>query len=230
MLSRLGILAVAVTAACASAPREPRAPAPGMITGLIRDAATGSGIENATIELRSPGHDVVRDRTDDNGAYMVPLLPPGQYTVTALIGKSPIAERTAEVRAGEVTGLDFAVGSLAVDAADLDKPGAPKLWRYRPSDADPSTATIEGTVSDLRQLRIPGAVVSVTSSGTVITEQTVTDDRGRFTIGALAPGHYDVVAYYAVLQRGQIEVRRNRVRVDGGEVVEVPFWLDTAAR
>ena len=42
--------------------------------------------------------------------------------------------------------------------------------------------------------------------------------------------HYDVVAYYSVLQRGQIEVRRNRVRVDGGEVVEVPFWLDTAAR
>lgn len=228
-LRRAPVVLVAL-AACHRSP-PPRPPiAQGMIAGLIRDAVSGEAVENAIVAIRRPGELATqRHRSDVNGAFMIPALPPGHYDVVAYVDALAIGASGADVRPGEVVGLDFTVGH--VDATpDLNAPGAPALWRYRPRDADPLTGVIEGTVADIHNLRLPAAVVSVTVTGTIETQQTVTDAQGRFAVRDLAPGSYDVSAYYAVVRRGQIEVRRSRVIVAGGEAVVVPLWLDTDGR
>lgn len=228
MRRRLGISALLLgLAACHGRLQAPAAPRPGMIAGLVRDAGTGEAIANSIIVLRRPGAiEPVRDVADGNGAYMIPSVPPGRYTVHAYVAQTLVGEREAEVRPNEITGVDFTVGHVAIDS-DLDTPGSPALWHYRPHGADPLTGAIEGTVADLHLARLAGAAVTVTSSGTVTTEATVTDDQGRFRIAELPPGRYDVSAFYDVVGRGQIEVRRSRVQIGGGDVVVVPLWLDT---
>ena len=114
-----------------------------------------------------------------------------------------------------------------VDVPDPNAPGAPTLWRYRPAGADPTAGVIEGTVADmLSHERMRGAVVTIVRVGTLETHPTVTDDQGRYRLEGLAPGAYDVSAYYSVVRRGQLEVRRGNVDVVGGETVVVPLWLE----
>lgn len=225
MRSCLVVLALVI--GC-SHPR-PTGPAPrGMIAGVIRDAVSGAGVAEAVITLRRPGELApVSDRSTGDGTYMIPDLPAGTYQVSAYVDTRLVGERSADVRGGEVIGLDFAVPPPGLTLPDPTAPGAPTLWRFRPTDADPSRGVIEGTVADaLRQRRVAAAVVSVTRTGTIETVQTITDDRGRFRV-ELAPGIYEVSAYYTVLQRGQLEVKRSQVEVAGGETVIVPLWLET---
>ena len=217
-----------VLAACHGAtPPTAKPIVPGMIAGLVRHAHTGEAVERAIVVVRRPGEIApLRHFSDDNGAFMIADLPPGHYDVVAYVDQLAIGERADDVRAGQMVGLDFTVRH-DLDPPDLNAPGAPSLWRYRPPGADPTTGVIAGTVADLRFQRVAVAVVTVTVSGTVDAQQTVTDGHGRFELRDLAPGSYDVSAEYAVLRRGQIEVRRSRVIVAGGEVVVVPLWLDT---
>jgi len=196
-----------------------------MIAGLIRDSASGGAIGSATIVVRRDGElEPLRDQSDGNGAFMIPDLAPGPYEVTVYVQSVAVGQRRAIVAPGEVIGLDFAVGSVALD---LNAPGAPALWHYRPVGAEPTVGTIEGTVADLHNARLPSAVVSVTPTGTVAAQQTITDEQGRYAVHELEPGSYEVSAYYSVVTSGTVEVRRSRVIVAGGEVVVVPLWLDT---
>lgn len=221
---------VAITGCFHRGASEPT-PSPGMIAGLIRDAASGEAIQNAIIVVRRPGEIApTREESDVNGAYMIAELPAGSYAVTAYVAKTIIGERNAEVRPGETLGLDFTVGHVEGDVPDLNAPGAPALWRFRPRDAEPTLGRIEGTVADIHFARLVSAVVTVVSAGQMRTEQTITDEHGRFTVDELPPGTYEVSAYYSVAGRGAIEVRRSRVLVAGGEVVVVPLWLDTENR
>jgi hypothetical protein len=57
------------------------------------------------------------------------------------------------------------------------------------------------------------------------TQQTVSDDYGRFRFETL-PGTYSVSAYYSVGGRGQIEVRRSNIAVEGAEAVHVPLFIE----
>ncbi|MBZ0231080.1 MAG: carboxypeptidase-like regulatory domain-containing protein, partial [Deltaproteobacteria bacterium] len=193
-------------------------------------ASTGVGVEGARVVLRRPGSlEPVQGVTDAAGAYYIADLPPGPYTVHAYVDESAIGEQTTTIEHDRITALDFAVGAALDGPIDLNAPSMAPLWRYRPPGADPSTGTIEGTVADTRRERLAGAVISVVRDGEVLAEQTYTDDQGRFHVVGLSPGDYSVSAYYAVLTRAQMEVRRNKVRVDGGEVVVVPLWLETDA-
>ncbi len=221
------LVVLALVLGC-SHPR-PSGPAPrGMIAGVVRDSLSGAGIAEAVITLRRPGELApVSERTTGDGTYMIPDLPAGTYQVTAYVAARLVGERAAEVRGGEVIGLDFAVAPPGLDVPDPSAPGAPTLWRFRPAGADPDRGVIEGTVADaLRQRRVADAVVSVTRTGTIDTVQTITDDRGRFRV-ELPPGTYEVSAYYTVLQRGQLEIKRSQVELAGGETVIVPLWLET---
>jgi len=222
-------LSIVLIAAACGGVQHP-APTPGAVAGLVRDATTGSGVAGARIVLRRPGTiDPIHADTNGDGAYMLVDLPAGWYHVAAFLHEAPIGTRDIEVANGRLTGLDFAVGPRASEAAAaLDEPSRRPLWRYHPRTADPDTGVIEGTVADLYQRgRVAGAVVTVVRDGHVDAVQAITDDTGRFRIEGLGPGSYAVSAYYAVVRRAQVEVRRNRVEVGGGEVVVVPLWLDT---
>lgn len=209
--------------------RASHVPGPGAIAGLVRAADTGGGIEGARVVLRRPGSLApVHGVSDASGAYYIAGLPPARYVVTAYVAETRIGEETVDIGHDRITALDFAAGARDADAIQLNVPSAAPLWRYRPVGADPRSGVIEGTVADMRMARMPSTVISVTRNGTVDAELVVTDDRGRYHVGGLAPGRYTVVASYSVITRAQIEVRR-QVDVAGGEVVVVPLWLETDA-
>lgn len=222
-------LCLAVFALGCTRPHAPTPPKRGMLAGVVRDALSGAGVAGAIIVLRPPGEIApVSEPTTGDGTYMIPDLPAGPYQVRAYRDKRLIGERDTVIRGGEVVGLDFTLAPAGVDVPDPNAPGAPELWRFRAADADPTLATIEGTVADARShRRVADAVVSITLSGTLTTTQVITDEAGRYRAAALPPGSYDVSAYYTVLQRGQLEVKRNQVEVAGGETVVVPLWLET---
>jgi hypothetical protein len=223
------IAALAGTAACGIVRRSSGPPpGPGAIAGLVRSASTGGGVEGARVVLRRPGSlEPVHGVTDAMGAYYIPDLPPGAYTIIAYVSEQEIGEQTAQIEHDHITALDFAVGATTDGPIDLNAPSMKPLWRYKPPGADQKTGSIEGTVADTRKMRLAGAVVSIVRDGEITAEQTFTDEQGRFEVAGLSPGNYSVSAYYAVVTRAQMEVRRNKVIVGGGEVVVVPLWLET---
>ncbi len=54
------------------------------------------------------------------------------------------------------------------------------------------TATLRGTVNDTSGAVIPGAQVTLTSTGTSAIQTLVTDERGAFVFSGLWPGAYDL--------------------------------------
>ena len=58
--------------------------------------------------------------------------------------------------------------------------------------AQVTTATLVGVVQDSSGAVLPGATATVTNSGTGVTRQAVSNDRGEFTVSAIPPGTYDV--------------------------------------
>jgi hypothetical protein len=61
-------------------------------------------------------------------------------------------------------------------------------------NAQATTATVLGTVTDPSGAAIPGATVQVRNTGTSQTQETVTDAQGRFQIPELGLGEYDIHA------------------------------------
>src|SRR5262245_38994519 len=72
--------------------------------------------------------------------------------------------------------------------------------------AQTSTATIVGTVTDQSGARIPGAEILVRNTGTGITQNTISDEQGRYRVPNLNIGVYEVeasiVGFQKVVRRG----------------------------
>src|ERR1700734_3058536 len=56
------------------------------------------------------------------------------------------------------------------------------------------TASISGRVTDASGAAVPSASVVVKNTGTAATQNTVTDDQGRYTVPDLPIGTYDIEA------------------------------------
>ena len=83
----------------------------GDIAGRVTDAADGSAIAEVSISATSPNLPGTRSATTAaNGDYMLPLLPPGVYTVTYTL-----ADGSTRVRQTEVLLQQRAVIDLAID-------------------------------------------------------------------------------------------------------------------
>lgn len=222
---------VVLLAACGGGLRTNR-PSTGTIAGLARDHDSGDPVSKAEITVRAQG-DTKAQRTtsNDHGIYDLGRLRPGRYQLTAMFATQPIDVVNIDVRAGETTYVDivFTLGRPVPMRINFgDTSGA--IARYRPTNLGDSVGLIEGTVNDTStRERVPGAVVTAVTrdhNHDELTEQTVTDDHGRFRFEGIAPGTYSVSAYYSVSGHGQIEVRRSLIDVAGAEAVIVPLWVE----
>ena len=189
-------------------------------------------MSKAEITVRAQG-DTKAQRTTTNahGIYDLAHLRPGRYQLTAQFATQPIEVVNIDVRAGETTFVDivFTLGRPVPMRINFgDASGA--IHRYRPKNLSASVGLIEGTVNDTgSRERVPGAVVTAVTrdhNQAELTEQTVTDDHGRFRFEGIAPGTYSISAYYSISGHGQIEVRRNLIDVAGAEAVVVPLWVE----
>jgi len=221
------LLILLVAVGCAGPQRSAR-PTTGGIAGLARDHDTGDPVAKADVRIVTggPSRSTV---TGDNGLYDIEHLDPGTYSLVAEFAGQPVEVSNIEVRAGQITMVDivFTLGRPEAIKIDFGNTKASKIERYRPTNAAPQTAIIEGTVSDTAtRQRVPGAVVTaVIGDDPNHTQQTVCDDYGRFRFETL-PGTYSVSAYYSVGGRGQIEVRRSNISVAGAEAVHVPLFIE----
>jgi hypothetical protein len=222
---RIILILLVALAACAGSPRVVR-PTTGGIAGLARDQDTGDPIAKAEIKLVAGGRSTL---SGENGLYDLDHLPPGTYALVAVFAGQPVEISNIDVQAGKVTMVDlvFTLGRPDPIRVDFGNAKANEIARYRPSKAAPQTAIIEGTVSDTTtKQRVAGAVVTaIIGDDPNKTQQTVSDDAGRFRFET-QPGTYSVSAYYSVSGRGQIEVRRSNISVEGAEAVHVPLFIE----
>lgn len=213
--------------ACGGAGVRTARPTLGAIAGLARDHDSGDPVAKADIRIRAQGDMSPKvTTTSDRGLYDLDHLPPGRYQLTARFAGQPVDVVNIDVRAGETSYVDivFTLGRpepLRVDYGDK----AGEITRYRPPNLGAGVSIIEGTVNDTStRERVPGAVVTAVLAE--LTQQTISDEHGRFRFDGIAPGTYAVSAYYSISGRGQIEVRRSDIEVGAAEAVSVPLWIE----
>jgi len=202
----------------------------GTLAGLARDHDSGDPVALADIRVRGKNIDNLHTQSNDKGTYEIKALPPGRYQLMAQFAGQPFEVTNIEIRANEITHVDlvFTLGHPDPIRVDYGDPKQSQIDRYRPTALGQTVSVIEGTVNDLStRERVPGAVITaVTGAGH--TEQTVSDDDGRYRFADLAPGTYAISAYYSVGGHGQIEFRRSDISVAGAEAVVVPLWIELA--
>ena len=94
-----------------------------------------------------------------------------------------------------------------------------------PAAAQFDRGQISGTVKDAQGAVVPGATVTVTNTQTQITQNTVTDSSGFYTVPNLAPGRYDVSAEL----EGFKKAVRSGVQLDAASAQTIEFALATGA-
>jgi hypothetical protein len=84
--------------------------------------------------------------------------------------------------------------------------------------AQGATATILGTVTDTSGAAIPGTKIDVKNAGTGVTQSTVTNELGRYTVPDLQIGEYEIQAalagFQTVLRKGITLTVGSRIVVD----------------
>jgi hypothetical protein len=99
--------------------------------------------------------------------------------------------------------------------------------RYRLNGLSREVAFIEGaTIDESSRAAIGGVVVTASIPGQLDVRQTVSDETGYYRFDDLKPGVYSISASYSIDHRGQIEVRRSDIEVEGGEIAIVPIFMD----
>ena len=228
---RIAVLVILLAACGATATNQTRATTTGGIAGLARDHDSGDPVAKAEIRIRASGQfKPLQTLSSDRGLFDIQKLRPGRYTLSALFAGQPIEVTNIEVRAGEITMVDvtFTLGRPEPLQYDHNTKGA-EIDRYRPKSlAESRAALIEGTVNDTQtRLRVSGAVVTAVHDDNVATtQQTVSDDAGRYRFDEVRPGIYAISAYYSIGGRAQIEVRRSGIEVTSSEAVVVPLWIE----
>ncbi len=134
---------------------------PATITGHVYDT-TPAALQDVTVDALQGNTVVASANTDIAGAYTLPGLPPGAYSVRALKASYETATQNTTVVASEIKTIDFTL--------------------------EASPGIITGTVTDTLTLAaIANATVKISKSGTFIATTTTAGD-GTYTVSNLAPG------------------------------------------
>jgi uncharacterized GH25 family protein len=153
-------MAVNLTGASASG-LEVRLSGGGTIGGRL------TGLEFSQLSrVRVSAQFLYSGRVDPEGNYQIPHLPPGNYTVTAVVPDTPLrAEGRVTLAAGAAEAkLDLQLGSGHVLSGVVTSNGEP----------------------------LAGASLSLSKPGTVTEQSAFSDHEGGFRFGGLEDGHYEL--------------------------------------
>lgn len=228
----LPVLALALCATCAGRPHGHRVHlTTGALAGIARDLDSGDPVSAADLHAHLEGESaLLATVTSPRGLYAFDQLAPGSYTLVAEFAGQPVEIQHIAVAAGETTLVDvmFTLGRPTPVVIDYAAIQSAVITRFHPAHLPAGTGLLEGFVADTTtHQRMAGAVVTAVD-GDGLTQQTVSDDAGRFAFTGLVPGRYAVSAYYTVGQRAQIEVRRGDIAIGPGEGARVPLYIETA--
>lgn len=86
----------------------------GEVRGVIRDQATGEGIIGATVVIKGPAlQGQQAEITDENGAYVISSLPPGDYVITVFYNEAQFDRPNVLIQVGKQ-----AVVNISIDIAE----------------------------------------------------------------------------------------------------------------
>ncbi len=91
--------------------------------------------------------------------------------------------------------------------------------------AQVTTATIYGNVTDAAEAQLPGAVVTITNEQTNATQSATTNDEGEFTFNFLQVGRYTL----SITANGFKEQTQSGIELTGGQRVRLNSALETGA-
>jgi hypothetical protein len=91
--------------------------------------------------------------------------------------------------------------------------------------AQVTTATIYGNVTDASGAQIPGAVVTITNAETNAAQNVTTNDSGEFTFNFLQVGRYNL----SISAGGFKEQTQNSIEVTGGQRLRLNYALEVGA-
>jgi hypothetical protein len=224
------LLVVIWGSACGGAQQTPvKRKTTGAITGLARDGDSAEPLGAAEVHVKRPNAPDLVGVSGRDGMYTIDPVVPGRYTVVGTYARQAVTITNVVVDAGEASYVDiqFTPGRPEPYTIDYTDPEVSEIRTFKTKD---NRTLIVGSVADSgSRIRIPGAVVTAygPAGQYADTLQTVTGDDGRYKFEPLPPGVYVVSAYYSVGGRGQIEVRRSDIKVETGNEVDVPLFIET---
>jgi hypothetical protein len=168
----------------------------------------GKGIAGAFVKIVNQDDNTSRGiETDANGCYSRPLLPPGQYELTARkFGFKPKTIRDFPVALGRTNPVKFPDFQLEED------PGA--------------RGEVKGKVTDVDGQALAEARVVATCGPAGVTRDAVTDSLGAYSLGDLPPGDYVVTALWT---EGDSDIANHvSVALDREEVIAPTIRLGAA--
>jgi Carboxypeptidase regulatory-like domain len=98
-----------------------------------------------------------------------------------------------------------------------------KLARAKAAAPD-SCPAVAGTVYDANRAVVAGASVRLTLDGGRMELTALTDEEGRFRVGALEPGTYAL----AVVSHGFVPLKQAGLKLEAGEVLTLDVTLEVA--
>jgi 5-hydroxyisourate hydrolase-like protein (transthyretin family) len=186
---------------------------PGDLTGTVLDADTLFAIEGALVEVHVHGEAglVANAFTEADGTFSIEGLPEGSYDLAfSADGYEP-----------------HLLTEVMVDAGGLTDVGEVLLTPIGSEESDPADGWIIGLVADIETLAVlPGAEIEVFVHGeTEVIATTSSGPMGRFLVGELAEGSYDLV----ITLDGYVPYTMSNVFVPEGAIRAVGDALLTPA-
>lgn len=157
--------------------QQPAPPPTSALTGFVRSAIDGRPLRRARVEVTAGSRRFEPVLTDDEGRFTVDLAGTGPFTVTAEKAGYAVLQASVPREAFASPVVLRLERGAAISGVAVDADGRPQ----------PSMAV---TVRRLGSERpAPGAQAQF---------RTVTDDRGEYRVGGLAPGSYELRAGYGI--------------------------------
>ena len=187
----------------------------GNISGRVTDADSGKPVPSAVIAIEGQQ----QSRTDRQGNYELKNLAAGNYKIRVSGAGYSAETKSIKVREGNLSREDFALKTeRRLNPQITEDANRPSIRISERGKISPAGVT--GQVIDGRTRRpIAGAAISIPGR-----QGATTDAAGKFLIGNLTPGNYQI----GVGKSGYSSEQRS-IQVRSGETVNVSFTLTTRA-